>query len=343
MSSRTILGKGEGVTARAWQKTLEACGNERRKRRAKIATFICAVLLVLRIVSLVLQKMDGDAPMREGVEGVIIVQVVLQIFLLMYMIKIFPTPVSDRKRNEILLVQATKTVSVGLGIANAIMQLMIAHQGLNEVRAAEEFAKAARAADGSQSTVVTTKMLREWTRKDSELEDDAKPAVVTTDMLRRWAKNDAQVADTSQAQRVGSRWRLIGATAPSGGRELTNAALSLALGRKTEFTATELEDFELLEVEAGDYIKSDSRYFQVVVQPTMVTMEMLQSWVAKMKFGSKVFTLVLNVACLCPPLYSLYRTYFGKIVDNCDLYRIDGDAENILTAMMERLVDLRFQ
>ena len=322
-------------------KWFEGRCEQRAKRRAKIAIFICAVLLVMRIVSLAMQVMDGDAPMRHGVYGVILAQIVLQIVLLVYMVYIFKKTEKPASGFGLKIVQTIKTVSVGLGIANAIMQLMIAHQGLNDLRATEEVARVAQAADKSQSTVVTTKMLREWADGDSEDEDDAKPAVVTTDMLQRWAENGAKAADAPQAQRVGSTWHLIGTTAPSSGREVTNAALSSALEQKTEFTAAELENFGLLDVEAGDYIRSGSLYFQVIAQPTVVTMEMLRGWVVKLKFGSKVLALVLNIACLFAALYSLHETVSGKRGGGvCE--RGDGDGKNVITSILEALSDLRF-
>ena len=58
------------------------------------------------------------------------------------------------------------------------------------------------------------------------------------------------------------KWRNIGSTAPSSGRELTNAKLSFALKRRTEFTATDLAAFELQELRPSDYIKSGASYFQ---------------------------------------------------------------------------------
>ena len=61
---------------------------------------------------------------------------------------------------------------------------------------------------------------------------------------------------------VGLKWRSVGMTAPSSGRELTNKKLSSALKQSTEFTVTDLESFELPEIEAGDYIKSGSCIFK---------------------------------------------------------------------------------
>ena len=61
---------------------------------------------------------------------------------------------------------------------------------------------------------------------------------------------------------LGLLWRTIGSTAPSSGRELTNAKLSFALKRRTEFAAEDLAAFELPELKPSDYIKAGTSYFQ---------------------------------------------------------------------------------
>ena len=70
------------------------------------------------------------------------------------------------------------------------------------------------------------------------------------------------------ATQLGLKWVSVGATAPANGRELTNAKLSFALRRKTEFTAAEMSChfdlalYELPKFHPTDYIHSGTAYFQ---------------------------------------------------------------------------------
>ena len=63
----------------------------------------------------------------------------------------------------------------------------------------------------------------------------------------------------------GLKWTNVGAVAPTGGRELTNAKLSFALKRKTDFKAEDLATFELGQLQPTDYIKSGGSYFQLAM------------------------------------------------------------------------------
>ena len=69
-----------------------------------------------------------------------------------------------------------------------------------------------------------------------------------------------------EAQTVGLKWTNVGAVAPTGGRELTNAKLSFALKRITDFTAEDLATYELAQLQPTDYIKSGGSYFQPAAQ-----------------------------------------------------------------------------
>ena len=64
---------------------------------------------------------------------------------------------------------------------------------------------------------------------------------------------------------LGLKWTNVGAVAPTGGRELTNAKLSFALKRKTDFKAEDLATFELGQLQPTDYIKSGGSYFQLAM------------------------------------------------------------------------------
>ena len=61
---------------------------------------------------------------------------------------------------------------------------------------------------------------------------------------------------------LGLKWTNVGAVAPTGGRELTNAKLSFALKRRTDFKAEDLATFDLDQLQPTNYIKSGGSYFQ---------------------------------------------------------------------------------
>ena len=88
-------------------------------------------------------------------------------------------------------------------------------------------------------------------------------------------RSNLALAKGMAATQLGLKWVSVGATAPAKGRELTNAKLSFALRRKTEFTAAEmslyfdLALYELPEFHPTDYIHSGTVYFQPdAIHPT---------------------------------------------------------------------------
>jgi hypothetical protein len=99
-----------------------------------------------------------------------------------------------------------------------------------------------------------------WTQKEilkvAELLMASDPAAVTT---------QGSGSGASTAVALGSKWLSLGTSAPSSGRELTNAKLSFALKRSTLFSEDDLRNFELPTLQPGDYIKSGSSYFQAAV------------------------------------------------------------------------------
>ena len=72
----------------------------------------------------------------------------------------------------------------------------------------------------------------------------------------------AQEQGKTKSGALGSKWTNVGAVAPTSGRKLTNAKLSFALKRRTDFKAEDLATFELTQLQATDYIKSGGSYFQ---------------------------------------------------------------------------------
>ena len=81
-------------------------------------------------------------------------------------------------------------------------------------------------------------------------------------------RSNRALAKGKAATQLGLKWVSVGATAPANGRELTNAKLSFALRRKTEFTAAEMSChfdlalYELPKFHPTDYIHSGTAYFQ---------------------------------------------------------------------------------
>ena len=107
----------------------------------------------------------------------------------------------------------------------------------------------------SDTTLAALKSLPEGSQRELaalyKLREMAEPEVV-------------KVSTPRVAPALGLKWRSVGSTAPSSGRELTHAKFSFALRLRKEFTAEELAAFELPELKPSDYIKWESYIFDLM-------------------------------------------------------------------------------
>ena len=74
----------------------------------------------------------------------------------------------------------------------------------------------------------------------------------------------------------GLRWRRVGATRPTTGRERTNEKLAEALAKGTEFTKEQWDAFRLLDLRVEDFVQAGGAFFKPDATPKEATWEALR-------------------------------------------------------------------
>jgi len=77
---------------------------------------------------------------------------------------------------------------------------------------------------------------------------------------------------TTKGFSIGHKWKNVGEMAPDDGIEIHNAKLTAALLHNTEFTQTEVNEFELPYMTKHTYIRSGTSYFQLFSMPVCIDM-----------------------------------------------------------------------